>query len=214
MLHSITQKPKIDLYFLADWTGSMSSAMANVKANLVHVYQAFVAKNTQWDVQLGVGAYADVADGARVFQSLSSITDNGTTIQNAANKLISSGGGDLPEAQAYALTYIAENGSEIGWRVGSTRVIIWFGDQIGHDPVVYNHKNYTFNNAIEQMVDRNIRVFAFSVAPTNNLDGSGQATLVTNKTNGVTNGRYLMSNVVQANVVETIFKNLKGEVAS
>ncbi|MGH2769587.1 MAG: hypothetical protein ACRDJF_03590, partial [Actinomycetota bacterium] len=45
-------------------------------------------------------------------------------------------GRDTPEAQLYALDQLAESpGGQIGWRADSKRIIVWFGDAAGHDPV-------------------------------------------------------------------------------
>ncbi len=218
------RKAKVDLYFLADQTGSMYNAMENVKANIVAGYKTFMGDNPKWDVQIGIGAYKDVDDGSGLFKNLQAITSNQVAIQTAANTLVADGGGDTDEAQAYALTWIAQNRAQIGWRPASNRIVIWFGDEPGHDPVQYppsTGPEYSFIDATAALIHNNVRVFAFSVAPSNNLDKRivpgqtcGQATYVTNLTNGVTDGSYLMSNVEQAGVIPFIFNNLETEIPS
>ncbi|MDA1279051.1 MAG: hypothetical protein O3B95_03290 [Chloroflexi bacterium] len=48
--------------------------------------------------------------------------------------LFASGGADGSEGQLFALTRIATD-PLIGFRAGSTRVVVWFGDAPGHDPI-------------------------------------------------------------------------------
>jgi hypothetical protein len=43
-------------------------------------------------------------------------------------------GGDIPEGQLFALHEIATNPG-IGWRPDSKRILVWFGDAPGHDPI-------------------------------------------------------------------------------
>ena len=45
-----------------------------------------------------------------------------------------SGGSDIPEGQLFALQQIATDPA-IGWRPGSKRILVWFGDAPGHDPI-------------------------------------------------------------------------------
>ncbi len=189
---------KVDVMFLADSTGSMYTAMENVKANFLNAYKAFQTQ-TKWDVGVGIAYYKDVTD-PDPFKVLTKITTDHTTIQNAVNSLTPSGGGDTPEGQLYALQQLSTTANS-GWRIGATRILAWFGDEPGHDP----SNGVTLKAAEYDLGDHNIYVCAFSMAPSNDLDSTGQATAITNYTNGVTGGQYVKSNVQQAGVTTTIF---------
>lgn len=192
---------RVDVMFLADATGSMQPAIANVQANIVNAWKAFSVQ-TRWDVQIGIAFYRDSGD-ATPFQVVQQITSNTQAIQSAANGLVATGGGDRPEGQLYALTEAARR-SVSGWRIGSTRIIAWFGDEYAHDPVTINGVTCTLPTTIDALQERNVYVCAFSVLPGNNLDGPAQqATKITTGTDGFP---YLKTGVAQQGVVDTIFK--------
>ncbi len=198
---------KVDVMLLADNTGSMSTAINDVKANFVNAYQSLLT-TTKWDAQVGVSYYKDSVD-RDPFVVLAKITDDSSVLQAAVNNLGASGGGDQPEGQLYALTQLADR-KVTGWRAGATRVICWFGDQPGHDPVTINGERCTTESTIETLLHTNIFVCAFSMSPSNNLNGSqggspNQAINITNETNGVRDGEYCLLNVSQAGVTEFIF---------
>ncbi|NLR93820.1 vWA domain-containing protein [Flammeovirga agarivorans] len=198
---------KVDIMLLADNTGSMGSAINDVKANFVSAYQQLLT-STDWDAEVGVSYYKDSTD-SDPFVVLQEITNDDVLLQSAVNNLNASGGGDTPEGQLYALTQLSER-TVTGWRPGATRIICWFGDQPGHDPVTINGQTCTLESTCEALLHTNTFVCAFSMDPSNNLNGSEQqATVVTNKTNGVNDGEYVKFNVVQDGVVDFIFNFIK-----
>lgn len=205
---STTANHKVDVMFLADATGSMQPAMDNVKTNILSAYKKFKTQVT-WDVKIGIAFYRDQSD-VTPFKVLQTITGDADKIQNAANKLVADGGGDRPEGQMAALTMLASR-SVAGWRPGSTRIIAWFGDEPGHNPVVYNGISYSLSGAIESLLERNVQVCAFSVSPSNRLDETGQATAITESADGVLTNQYVQYNVKQAGVVDFIFNFIQGD---
>ncbi len=205
---STTANHKVDVMFLADATGSMQPAMENVKANILSAYTKFKTQ-VNWDIKIGIAFYRDQTD-ITPFKVLQTITGDSNKIQNAANLLVADGGGDRPEGQMAALTLLAER-SVAGWRPGATRIIAWFGDEPGHDPVVYKGKSYSLSSAIEALLDNNVQVCAFSVAPSNRLDETKQATIITEVADGVSTNKYVKYNVAQAGVVDFIFNFIKSD---
>jgi hypothetical protein len=126
--------PKPDIYFLADTTGSMGDAIANVKANAGAIMAAVLA--AQPDAQFGVGAYQDFPipyASPFCYENRQSITSDTGAVQTAINGWSLCWGGDGPEGWFYALDRIAVD--SIGWRDGSTRIVVIFGDAPSHDPV-------------------------------------------------------------------------------
>jgi hypothetical protein len=119
----------VDVYFLADNTGSMGAAIANVQAGANTIMTTLVGMGL--DVQFGVGNYHDFGDPS-VFQHQLSITSNQAAVTAAINTWAASGGGDAPEGQLYALSQVPP---AAGWRAGSRRFLVWFGDAPGHEPI-------------------------------------------------------------------------------
>jgi len=164
----------VDVLFLADTTGSMSSAIANVKAGVGTIMSSVAALG---DVQFAVGSYKDYGDSyvSRVEQTMTAST---ASVQAGINLWGASGGGDGPEAQMTALTLLS-SAATTGWRAGSTRILVWFGDYEGHDP----SDAYTEAGATAALQAANISVEAISVGY-NRLDATGQATRIAAATGG------------------------------
>jgi hypothetical protein len=126
--------PKADVYLLADTTGSMSPIISTVQAGIGTVVSdpSFAGFDVAW----GVGNYKDFPvplSSPYAFQSQLAPTADITAVTTAVNTWSASDGGDIPEGQLFALQQIAD--PAIGWRPGSKRIVVWFGDAPGHDPV-------------------------------------------------------------------------------
>ena len=169
--------PKPDVVFLADTTGSMGAAVANVKVNATSIMNQ--VRTAQADSQFGVANYKDVTDGAAVFKLNQAVTSTIADAQTGINAWSASGGGDLPEAQLYALTQLATGPT--GFRSGSSRIVVWFGDAIGHDP----SGGATLASTITALQAAGIRVIAVSTGSANNLNGIGQASAIAAATGGL-----------------------------
>ena len=70
-----------------------------------------------------------------------------------------------------------------GWRAGSSRILVWFGDASGHDP----SGGHTLAQAIAALQANDIKVIAINVASggADGLNATGQATAVTTATDGM-----------------------------
>jgi len=55
-------------------------------------------------------------------------------VQSAVNVWTAAEGSDSSEGQLWALQQVATDPA-IGWRPGAKRIVVWFGDAPGHDPV-------------------------------------------------------------------------------
>jgi hypothetical protein len=164
---------KGDVFFLADTTGSMGSAIASVKANAGSI---MTTTNAYGDMAYGVGAYKDVGD-VYVYQLGQAVTTSTAAAQTAINTWSASGGGDGPEAQLYALSQVA--GAGTGWRVGSEKILLWFGDYEGHDPSL----GVTEAMATTALVSAGVMVEAISVGASR-LNITGQAQRIADATGG------------------------------
>ena len=122
---------KVDVYFLADNTGSMTGAIASVQTGAATIMSTLGGLVP--DIQFGVGNYRDFNDfpifppTLPAFQNQQVITANQAAVTAAINTWIASEGGDTPEAALYALHQVA-NPAVAGWRPGAMKFIVWFGD--------------------------------------------------------------------------------------
>jgi len=196
-------REKVDVYFLADNTGSMGPAIANVRAGASAILGALGGMGL--DIQFGVGNYHDFPE-ANVFQNQQVITANQAAVTAAINAWTASGGNDIPEAQLYALHQVA---SVAGWRPAAQKYIVQFGDAPGHEPICapvwgggFNITRATVISDLQAVTAPNqpngIAVLAISVSSGPGLDAAstggytgcpsngltGQATAITSATGG------------------------------
>jgi hypothetical protein len=129
--------PKADVYLLADTTGSMGSVLASVAAGASAILNNPALAG--FDVAWGVGNYRDFPVDGGIHNSFAFAHQvSPTTTLAAADAAISAWsageGSDGPEGQLYALHQIATDPG-IGWRADARRILVWFGDAPGHDPI-------------------------------------------------------------------------------
>lgn len=153
---------KADVYFLADTTGSMGSIIAAVKAGAATILNA-----PAWagrDIQFGVGNYKDFPFDPYAFQHQLSPTANTALVAAAINTWSASGGNDEAEGQLFALHKLATDPG-IGWRPNAERILVWFGDAPGHDPVcaaISGGPNLTLASVQAELQAAKITVLAIS----------------------------------------------------
>jgi hypothetical protein len=165
---------KADVFFLADSTGSMGGAIASVKSGAGAIMTSTAAYG---DMAYGVGDYKDFGD-TWVYRLGQAVTTDTTAVQTAINGWSATGGGDGPEAQLYALYHVASDAGT-GWRAGSEKIGLWFGDYEGHDP----SGGITEAMATTALVGAGIKVEAISVGA-NRLNITGQALRIATATAG------------------------------
>ncbi|MFM9436549.1 hypothetical protein ACFDR9_003633 [Janthinobacterium sp. CG_23.3] len=221
---------KADVYFLADTTASMGGILAAVQAGSANVLAAL--NGLGLDLVYGVGNYKDFASGDPYgFQHQLAPTNAAAPVTAAINAWSASGGGDGPECALFALDSLAEApGGGIGWRAGSKRIVVWFGDVPSHDPIcsgVSGAATVTEASATAKLVAEGIAVLAISTANPG-LDGDpaagatdyvaqcgppggtpGQATRITNATGGA-----LAVGINAGSIVNTIIKLVTAAVGT
>jgi uncharacterized repeat protein (TIGR01451 family) len=177
-VHTPAIPPKVDVMFLADTTGSMGPAIANVQANASSILAQVRA--AQPDSDFGAAEYKDFNCDAVPFKVDQAITSNTADAVNGINAWSAGGGCDTPEAQVNALYQLATGAA--GFRSGSTRVIAWFGDASGHDP----SNGHSLADAISALTAAHVIVIAVPVNSGfgDGLDSTGQATAAANATGG------------------------------
>ncbi len=183
----------VDLYMLADNTGSMGGTITQAKAGASAILGA-LPTNT-W---VGVGDYqGDCSEGGYA----AGCREEATTYYGFGEKAALSGdlsnspggaqyginqwaalyGGDTPEANFDALKDVADL---TAWRSGSQRLVVWFGDAPSHT------ESTTMAGAIAALNAKGVTVLAFNnYGAGTGLDGSyggdaNQASTVASSTGG------------------------------
>ncbi|MCP4546585.1 MAG: VWA domain-containing protein [bacterium] len=164
----LTGIDKFDVYFLADTTGSMTSAINAVKTGSTIILNEL--KDLEADIAFGVGNYRDLPHTDPPFQHQLNPTGDADAVKNAIDSWTAGGGGDGSEAQLYALDSLAQApGGDVGWRPNAKRIIVWFGDYPGHDPICKKISNLdhdvTEASVTTKLVAQTIAVLAISTPP-------------------------------------------------
>jgi hypothetical protein len=181
-VHTPPIAPKPDIYFLSDTTGSMGPAIANVQTNASTIMTTVGGSTSS--PMFGAGDYKDFEKpqvDPYAFRNDASIGTSAGAQAGIAT-WAAGGGVDGPEAQLYALHEIATDPA-IGWRSDSTRILVWFGDAPGHDPICAAMSglatDLTTSSVAAELAAANIEVIAIG------LNTGGYATgLNANSTTG------------------------------
>lgn len=190
--------PKPDIVLLVDKTGSMGGELTNVKANFSSIVSQ--VQSVQPDAQFAVAAYCDFGDPAPAFQLFTDLTGDPAALSTAINNVNLCNGGDTPEAQLNALWQIGDGGDAVTFRPDSSRIVVWYGDNPGHDP----SGGHTETDATQSLLGVDATVLAISTGAANNLDGTGQATRITDANDG-----DLLSGVAAGDVSDAILAGLQ-----
>jgi von Willebrand factor type A domain len=175
-VHTPIIPPHPDICFLADTTGSMFGAISNVQANAAAIMASVRA--SQPDAQFCAAEYKDKFECPSdpfAFRLDQQITGNTADVQSGIGLWSASGGCDTPEQAIFALHSLATGAT--GFRTGSSRVIVWFGDAPSHEDGGVSEAQ-----AIAELNAANIRVIAINVG---NLDAFGQASAIAAGTGGL-----------------------------
>ena len=189
---------KVDVFFLADTTGSMETALVNVQSGI----SAIIAGTSGLgDVAYGVGEYRDVGDEF-VYRLNQDITTDTAAVEAGVNAWVASGGGDVDEGQLYALYQLANTTT---WRTGSTRILVWFGDAPGHDPAG-PPPGVTESEATAALVAKVIKVEALDLFE---LNLYGQAQRIADATKGTYYSGFDVNQIVEVikNAIISSFQN-------
>jgi hypothetical protein len=169
----------VDVFFLADTTGSMGSQIAAVQAAASAILSDASALG---DVAFAVGEYKDqpaTSGDPFAYRLNTNITKNAASVTAGINLWSASGGGDTPEANLFGLQQAANTTS---WRTGSARILVQFGDAPGHDP----SGAATLATATNALLANNVAVEAIDVGDLNGTaDGhTGEAGQIATATGG------------------------------
>ena len=143
--------PKADILFAFDLTGSMGDELANAKVNSQNIMNNLT--DLVADINFGVVSFMDYPDyyescdyygsygsewsGDYPYSRDQALTDSTLSVKGAINGLTLGSGNDGPESYSRVL-YETFADSSIGWRSGSKKIVIMWGDALPHDCDVYS----------------------------------------------------------------------------
>ena len=186
----------VDLYFLADNTGSMGTTIGQAQTGASAILGALPAGT--W---VGVGDYqGDCSEGGLAagcreevttyygFGEKQALSSDLSAAQTGINAWAAGYGGDTPEAGFDALRVVAQN---TAWRAGSERLVVWFGDAPSHT------ESTDMAGAIAALNAAGVTVLAFNnTSAGNGLDGTygadaSQSSTIASATGGTNLNNFL-----------------------
>jgi len=206
----------LDILFLTDTTGSMSSYIRTIKDVFPVVANSLVAALPNFTFRWAVADYRDFEDGGysngyNVGQTFTSSIDTAAT---AIDGMRAGGGGDLPEQQIASLKNVADEWTTtLGGQAASSaqRMVLWAGDVPGWEN---NSKGYSYPEltaTVTALVAEDIKVFGINskqagrgidasgrVKGTGSVvDGRNQASTITSATGGHVYNNTLVSSALE-----------------
>lgn len=124
---SYAQRPRLDLVFLIDATGSMGDEIAKLKTSMRAMSQQISQLPGQPDICYGLVAYRDRGDA--FLTRTHDFTDDLGAFQNVLARVQAGGGGDTPEALNEALH---ETVHGLSWRADAARLVVLVADAPPH----------------------------------------------------------------------------------
>lgn len=178
------QSLPVDVLFLSDTTGSMGilTDAASRESNEIISRTA-----TLGDVAWSVASYRDFptspwgGPGDYPFRLERALTKNQNAAASGLRSWRASGGADNNESALFALETLASDPAT-GFRPGSDRYVLWFGDQPSHDPLdTQGYPGPTLAETIAALKSADITVLGVDVG---NLNGEGELFSIVDATGG------------------------------
>lgn len=121
------QRPRLDLVFLVDATGSMGDEIAKLKASMRAMSQQIAQLPGVPDVCWGLVAYRDRGDA--FLTRTHDFTDDLGAFQQMLARVQAGGGGDTPEALNEAFHEVVHG---LSWRTDAARLVVLVADAPPH----------------------------------------------------------------------------------
>jgi Mg-chelatase subunit ChlD len=144
-------RPRLDLVFLVDATGSMGDEIAKLKASMHAVAQQISQLPGQPDTCYGLVAYRDRGDA---FLTRShDFTDDLGAFQQQLARVHAAGGGDMPEALNEALHEVVHG---LSWRRDAARLVVLVADAPPH----LDYGGPQYDTDMQAALAKGIKLFA------------------------------------------------------
>ena len=145
------QRPRLDLVFMIDATGSMGDEIAKLKASMRAMSQQISQLPGQPDICYGLVAYRDRGDA--FITRTHDFTDDLGAFQQMLARVQAGGGGDTPEALNEALHEVVHT---LSWRVDAARMVVLVADAPPH--LDYGGPQYDMD--MQAALAKGIKLFA------------------------------------------------------
>ena len=146
-----SRRPRLDLVFMVDATGSMGDEIDKLKASMRAMAEQIAQLPGQPDICYGLVAYRDRGD---VFLTRThDFTNDLGAFQGLLARIHAQGGGDTPEALNEALHEVVHG---LSWRVDAARMVVLVADAPPH--LDYGGPQYDVD--MQAALAKGIKVFA------------------------------------------------------
>lgn len=123
-------RPKLDVAFVVDTTGSMKDDIRAVKDSLFDIVEKVVTRTKGLSIRFGIVSYRDHPPQDRTYVTrIFDFTSNIKTVHKEISKLKPSEGGDTPEAVADGLH---DARTRLSWDTNAYKVLLLVGDAPPH----------------------------------------------------------------------------------
>ncbi len=147
----LSQRPRLDIVFMVDATGSMGDEIAKLKASMRAMAQQISQLPGQPDTCYGLVAYRDRGDA--FITRTHDFTDDLGAFQQQLARVQAQGGGDTPEALNEALHEVVHG---LSWRVDAARMVVLVADAPPH----LDYGGPQYDTDMQAALAKGIKVFA------------------------------------------------------
>lgn len=144
-------RPRLDLVFLVDATGSMGDEIAKLKSSMRAIAQQIAQLPGQPDTCFGLVAYRDRGDA--FLTRTHDFTDDLDAFQNVLGRVQAGGGGDTPEALNEALHQVVHG---LAWRADAARLVVLVADAPPH----LDYGGPQYDQDMQAALAKGIKLFA------------------------------------------------------
>ena len=155
-------RPRLDLVFMIDATGSMGDEIAKLKASMHAMSQQIARLPGRPDICYGLVAYRDRGDA--FLTRTHDFTDNLPAFQAVLAKVQAGGGGDMPEALNEALH---ETVHGLAWRADAVRLVVMVADAPPH----LDYGGPQYDRDMQAALAKGVKLFAVGAS---GLDPTGE----------------------------------------
>ncbi len=145
------QRPRLDLVFMIDATGSMGDEIAKLKSSMRAMSQQISQLPGQPDICYGLVAYRDRGDA--FITRTHDFTDDLGAFQTMLARVQAGGGGDTPEALNEALHEVVH---QLDWRVDAARMVVMVADAPPH----LDYGGPQYDKDMQAALAKGIKLFA------------------------------------------------------
>jgi Mg-chelatase subunit ChlD len=148
---SKAQRPRLDLVFMVDATGSMGDEIGKLKASMRAMADQMAQLPGQPDICYGLVAYRDRGDA--FITRTHDFTNDLSAFQNLLSRVQAQGGGDTPEALNEALHEVVHS---LSWRTAAARLVVLVADAPPH----LDYGGPQYDSDMQAALAKGIKLFA------------------------------------------------------